>query len=304
MPPLPPPVWDSTRLIEDARASTQLFREERMTEPLEMYTEHFESARANIENLLETTVDLETLEEHALQLLSDPDTLDVVRYLAGPPISKDDLETVGEIRLSPSALVRQPSSALVAIETVKLGLDRNRFPWVSENRDPTESERNAAIVATAALMAGRKVMTARANDGKTAQEQKVKDALVDLGFTEVASRTIPTLVQAPGRGEFCGESLLGPRKADVVVRLWDDRVMAIECKVSNSATNSVKRLNNDAAVKAGQWLGQFGTAQMVPSAMLAGVFKPLNLESAQTSRLTIWWSHDLSTMTNWIEATR
>ena len=100
--------------------------------------------------------------------------------------------------------------------------------------------------------------------------------MTDIGFTEVPTRSIPTLVQAPGRGEFCGESQLGERKADIVVRLWDDRVMAIECKVSNSATNSVKRLNNDAAVKARQWVGEFGTAQMVPSAMLAGVFKTRN----------------------------
>lgn len=304
MPQTLPPTWDLARLTSDAAAAIEFFREERMTEPLEVYSDHFQTARATMENLLESTVDLAELEHQALELLTDPETLEVVRYLAGPPISRDDLETVGELRLSAAALRSNPATAVTAIETVQLGLDRNRFPWVAENRDPTEAERTAAIVATAALIAARKVMTARANEGKTAQEQKVKDALTAVGFNEVPTRNIPTLVQAPARGEFCGESLLGARKADLVVRLWDDRVMAIECKVSNSATNSVKRLNNDAAVKARQWLADFGTAQMVPSAMLAGVFKTLNLESAQSSKLTLWWSHDLSTMTDWIESTR
>ena len=43
--------------------------------------------------------------------------------------------------------------------------------------------------------------------------------------------------------------------------------MPIECKVSNSATNSIKRLNNDAAVKARIWRGEFGERQVVPSAV-------------------------------------
>lgn len=300
----PAPIWDSARLAADAAAATQLFREERMTEPLEVYSDHFQRARSNVENLLESTVDLSGLAEQALELLTDSEMLEVVRYLAAPPISKDDLETVGQLRLSAYALRANPAMALSAIETVQLGLDRNRFPWIAENREPTEAERDAAVVATAALLAARKVMTARANEGKNAQEQKVKNALTAIGFKEVAPRLIPTLVQAPGRGEFCGESQLGERKADIVVRLWDDRVMAVECKVSNSATNSVKRLNNDAAVKARQWVDQFGTAQMVPSAMLAGVFKLLNLQSAQAARMTIWWSHDLAAMTDWIETTR
>lgn len=303
MPQISPPVWSSDRLAADAAAAIQLFRDERTAE-LEVYSEHFQSARATTEDLLETTLDLALLDDQALELLTDAASLEIVRYLAAPPISADDLETLGEIRLSPGALRRDPGTALTAIQTVRIWLDRNRFPWVSEDREPTEAERNAAIIATSALVAARKVMTARANEGKTAQEQKVKDALTQIGFTEVPTRSIPTLARAPERGEFCGESQLGARKADLIVRLWDDRVMAIECKVSNSATNSVKRLNNDAAVKARQWLAEFGTAQMVPSAMLAGVFKTLNLEAAQALGLAVWWSHDLESMTGWIESTR
>lgn len=275
-----------------------------MTEPLAAYSEHFEIVRATVEDVLESTVDLADIADQALELLSEPASLEVVRYLAGPPISKDDLQTVAEVTLSSAALHRDPDAASRALDTVKLGLDRNRFPWIAENREPTEAERTAAVISTAALIAARRVMTARANDGKNLQEQKVKDALTALGFEEVPTRRIPTLVQAPGPGQFCGESDLGTRKADIVVRLWDHRVMAIEAKVSNSSTNSVKRLNNDAAVKAVTWLSEFGSAQMVPAAMLAGVFKPHNLQSAQDRGLTLWWSHNLDAMTEWIETTR
>ena len=40
--------------------------------------------------------------------------------------------------------------------------------------------------------------------------------------------------------------------------------MPIECNVSNSTLNSVKRVKNDAAVKAETWLKDFGTTQVVP----------------------------------------
>ena len=97
---------------------------------------------------------------------------------------------------------------------------------------------------------------------------------------------------------------LGERKADVVVRLHDTRLLAIECKVSNSATNSIKRLNNDAAVKAEYWLKQFGQAQVVPAAVLSGVFKVLNLEQSQQRGLALFWAHDLPRLGEFIVFTR
>ena len=74
--------------------------------------------------------------------------------------------------------------------------------------------------------------------------------------------------------------------------------------MSNSATNSVKRLNNDAAVKAKAWIKQFGTLQTVPTAVLAGVFKKHNLVQAQDAGLTIFWSHDLSPLERFVNSTK
>ena len=79
--------------------------------------------------------------------------------------------------------------------------------------------------------------------------------------------------------------------------------MAIECKVSNSFTNSVKRLNNDAAAKAVAWISQFGTLGVVPVAVISGVYKLGNLIDAQNSGLTLFWAHDLDQLLDWIKAT-
>ena len=98
--------------------------------------------------------------------------------------------------------------------------------------------------------------------------------------------------------------MVGSRKADVPVRLFDGRLMPVECKVSNSALNSVKRINNDAAVKAKTWKFELGVNQVVPVAMLSGVFKVSNLMQAQGDGLTLFWAHKLDSLGEFINATR
>jgi Holliday junction resolvase len=153
-------------------------------------------------------------------------------------------------------------------------------------------------------MAIRKLETNRRSIEKKRQEEEVIEALKVAGLVKVKTRKVSVLSQAPGAGEFCAESLLGKRKADIIVGLWDGRVLAIECKVSNSAINSVKRLNNDAAAKAEAWRSDFGTVQVVAVAVLSGVYKLHNLESAQARGLTLIWSHDIGELISWIESTK
>lgn len=86
-------------------------------------------------------------------------------------------------------------------------------------------------------MATQRLGTERRNTGKNVQEQQVDDALLQAGLVKVPRRHVKTAMDLPDAGRFCGESRLGNRKADFIVRLWDHRILAIECKVSNSATN-------------------------------------------------------------------
>lgn len=298
-----PPRWTAAELEADLQKATALFRNERMEEPLEAYVEHFDQYRGHVEELLETTVDLTDLDDTALEVLTKPNLQEAFRYLSGPPISHDDLKTLVEGSLSVGALRADPKLVKKIVETVRAGLDRRRFPWLSDEREPSEAERAAAVIASAALMAVRRVSTDRRNEGKEAQEQLVRRTLLGVKFVEVERRTVGTLGDAPKKGEFCMESLLGPWKADFIVGLWDGRTMAIECKVSNSSTNSIKRLK-DAAGKAEDWVHQFGAAQVVPSAVLSGVYRLGNLEQAQSRSLTLFWAHRLKDLTDFIASTK
>lgn len=300
-----PPLWTAEELEVERLQAEDNFRVERMEEPLEEYLVHFESVQGLLEDLIEATIDLQQLDQQAMAILSNSEMLDGLRYLTGPPISEDDLKTLIQSNsLIPRTFANKPELVNRLLEVIHAGLDRRRFPWISENRDPTPSERDAAILSSAAIMATRRTETARRNSGKEKQEQRVQDALLANGFIEVPRRPVGTLGDAPGPGEFCREAPLGDRKADMVVGLWDGRILGIECKVSNSSTNSVKRLNNDAAVKAGYWIKEFGTRQVVPMAVLSGVYKLHNLEQAQSRGLTIIWAHRLSDLTEWINSTQ
>lgn len=299
-----PVPWTSDELETDRQIALTEFREERMREPLEAYLQAFDAYRETFLRLFSETADLTGLSEMATDVLGDPELMEAVRYLAGPPISADDLKVLAEATLSPGNLRTDPQMVKRVVQTILLGLDSRRFPWMVENRRSSEIERSSAAMASAALMAARRVMTARANESKRAQEDLAKATLRAADLKEVPPRRIATLVDAPAPGEFCGECLFAGRKADIVVRLWDGRAMPTECKLSNSYLNSVKRLNNDAAVKAQQWSHDFGSVQTVPAAVLAGVFKLHNLLDAQTRGLVLFWAHNLEPMIRYIESTR
>lgn len=299
-----PPRWTSEQLEADRGIASAQFSKQRLEEPLENYLEEFDKHQSYVEELLEATVDLSQLTSASLDLSENLHWLEAFRYLAAPPISEDDLKILAHVPALSKVCLENPDYVQRLIDVVRDTLDRRRFVWVSEDRDPTEGERRAAVVASAALIAASRTQTMRRTFGKNQQEAMVKDALRKLGFREVESRTINTISHAPEPGTFCGESKLGNRKGDIIVRLWDDRVMPIECKVSNSSTNSVKRLNNDAAVKAESWKTDFGLRQVVPTAVLSGVYKLHNLEDAQERGLSLYWAHNLDPLTEWIAGTK
>ena len=299
-----PPKWTEAQLDAQRRLAIEAFRKMRLEEPLEQYAVTFDEYQGVFEEFLEFTVDLSGLDSQIISILKDPRQFDSLRYLAGPPISLDDLKVVADAEMPKRQLLQDPEAIARIRQVIRDGMDRRRFPWLFEEREPTETERQAAIVASAALIALRKVETLRRSYGRKAQEAAVVAALTLTGFKQVPRRHVKVLADAPGPGEFCAESKLGTRKADVLVGLWDRRLMPIECKVSNSSTNSVKRLNNDAALKAVRWIQDFGTAGVVPAAVVGGVYKLHNLIEAQDRGLTIFWDHDLASLTNWIASTK
>lgn len=297
-----PPRWTSKQLAADAEKSAAAFRIERLA-PTEAWKQHFIKSREGFAALFRELGELgpDKISDATLASAYKLNLGEALRYLSGPPISDDDLKILAEVpTLAPGILSHDKTKLRKVFTVIEQTIDPYRFPWVLEKRAPTENEKSAALLASSVLLAAQRVSTARRGFGKSNQEGLVKDFLTSLKYKEVRRMTISTIVEGPANGEFCGESKLGSRKADVILRLNDTRLMPIECKVSNSATNSVKRINNDAAAKAVDWLKTFGTNQVVPTAVISGVFKVGNLLQAQEAGLTIFWSHDLKKLGKFI----
>lgn len=300
-----PPHWTDEQLEGDRLDAIHLFREERIREPLEDYIGQFDHFAGATDRFLTETHELLSLADRAGRLLGDTDSLFIFRYLAGPPISEDDLKALADVNsVSGRHLREHPEDVARLVATISAVLDPRRFPWFSESRQPAERERRVSVAATACLIAAQRVATKRRNKGKADQEESVRQYLLDSGLREVVPRHVRVLTQGPAPGEFCGESKLGTRKADFLVRLYDDRLMPIECKVSNSFLNSIKRLNNDAAAKAEAWRRDFGATQVIPTAVLSGLYKLTNLREAQARGLTLFWGHSLDKLVSWVMSTR
>ena len=255
-----PPIWTAAELASDAEQAKAAFRKRRLREPLELYSRFFKLFAPIVAGMIDRLPGLTSAQaaaEAVAEIIADDDWRTAFRYLAAPPISEDDLKTLAETNLSAMALRSDEEQARRVRETVLQVIDPHRFPWLADGRSPGEAERQAGLV-------------------------------------EVQAREIPMLDAAPKAAEFCGECSFGGTRADLVVRLPDGRVAAIECKASNSAVNSYKRINHEALSKAHTWFEAFGNRQVVPVAVIDGVFNPASLATAQSGGLTILWRHRLA----------
>lgn len=137
---------------------------------------------------------------------------------------------MADATLTPSQLRTDADSAKRIRDTVLMIIDPHRFPWVREGREPSDIERERAIIASAVLAAQSDVGAKRRSTSKNEQEHTVKQLLASIGMKEVRAKEIPILTEAPSPGHFCGETRLAGTRADVVARLKDGRVIAIECR--------------------------------------------------------------------------
>ncbi len=301
MSPLAAPRWSDAQLDAGRAEARELFRKARVEEPAELYTDQFEIAYQSIAEVLEMSVDLADLRSVMKDIVHKEPLRRSLRYITGPPISDDDLKTVADVQLTRQFYKANPAAYDTVADAIFLLLDRKRFGWVADGRTPTAEEKEFAMASTAAIAAYQKVQAIRRNSARSL-EASVATALEAAGFTRVPKRTVNAAGDWPAPGEFCGEGKVANRQADLIVTLFDTRYMPIECKVSGSSLNSLKRLNNDAVAKFATWTTYFGNGQTVPVAVLEGVYQLDRLGAAQNAGATIFWSHKLDELVDFAKA--
>jgi len=288
----PPPRWSDDQLEHDRRKAIDLFKEERLTEGPRAYAREFDAVEPLVRRLFGESRDLRRFT--AAMLSRDKSLVAAARFLCGPPVSEDDLQTLIDDRLSGWPIERAVASRLVRV--LRASWDPRRFPWLAVAREPKDAEREAAVLWTAGLWAAERARTGRRTKRSKLQERHVAQALTGAQYRVQPRASRPSEIRVLDdleRGRFTAETRLAGAKCDMPVRLKDGRLLAIECKVSNSSVNSVKRLVRETGGKASKWRQEFG-AQVVPAAVLTGVFNQVNLMDAQNGHdVTLFWEHDL-----------
>lgn len=90
-----------------------------------------------------------------------------------------------------------------------------------------------------------------------------------------------------------------PQEVDIACGLGGTMVLAMECKVSNDATNSVKRIN-DVLKKATAWRDHWGSF-VRPAALLQGTIGYKDVQRLTHAGVAVFWSHDLPRFERWID---
>jgi XamI restriction endonuclease len=124
--------WTREQLAADADRSAALFRLQRLAVTT-TWTTHFHQATDKFERLLAQ------LQPATPALLSAQDLAELfndglgeaLRYLAGPPISDDDLQVIAQVdSLSPGKLSNDGEALARIRDVIVQVLDPHRFPWV------------------------------------------------------------------------------------------------------------------------------------------------------------------------------
>jgi len=155
------------------------------------------------------------------------------------------------------------------------------------------------VVAT--LIAQQKVATAKRNRLALEQENAVIKLLEDTGWKRLPSKLVDTRAAVPAKHfmhktRFATKSR--PQEVDVACGLKDTYVLAMECKVTNDETNSVKRIN-DVLKKATAWHDHWGSF-VYAAALLEGVVAPKDVQRLTDAKIQVFWSHDLDAFRRWI----
>jgi len=261
-------------------------------------------ARLQVETALDAAADLHDV---AAAVAASGRHIEVLRYLMAPPVSQDRLAIIcpdypKSKEKSGSTVSRDIAEKIAAIfdqwqdvrRTAPLRVDR------------TSVDARVAMAVTASLIAQRATATAARKMSSADQEDAVKQLLLSVGWTEQRRTPIarPGMVDA---GNFMQKTRMATegglqQEVDFACGLDNGVILALECKVSNDVTNSIKRAN-DVLNKVRAWQKHWGNF-VITGAMLQGVFAANDIQKLLDANAEVFWHHEMADFGEWVQARR
>lgn len=239
-------------------------------------------------------------------LLKSGRHMTVLRHFLAPPVSQDQFRLLANTWPKATEKSGKPINAASAaqISTVfEERRDKRLTPWLTAQRRPTMLELLATLGAISPLIANQRIATARRNRLAARQEQDAISLLEVRGWIRQQGRLI-TKGGALDQRQFWHKARFKSGKRenqeiDIACGLGETYVVAVECKVTNDETNSIKRMN-DILKKATAWRAQWGE-YVIPAAILEGNIKFSDVDRLLDAQIEVFWSHRLDTFAEWLE---
>ena len=229
-----------------------------------------------------------------------------MRHFLAPPISQDQFKLLCSDWSKSSEKSGRPLTLAKSVAVAAVFAERRSkhlTAWIDRTRGPRLMELASAIGAIAPLMANQQVATARRNRFAALQEKAVLNTLVARGWTRLQSGPVLTAGQLPAKHFMhktrFASGVAQTQEVDVACGLGSTVVLAMECKVTNDETNSVKRID-DILKKAQAWKNHW--AYFVrPAAMIQGVIKSSDVSRLIDAGVEVFWTHRLDLFDQWME---
>jgi hypothetical protein len=233
----------------------------------------------------------------------------VFRHITAPPISQDQFALAcPEWRKNtekPTASPPGPDEAAFAAAQFAARRSVSLTQWLNYGRPPRIAELRRLLWSVAPLIASQQLATLQRNRYAAAQEQSVLKLLRAKGWTQLPGSLLDKRAELPLRHfmhktRYATASEGSPQEVDIALGLRGSVVLATECKVSNDATNSVKRIN-DVLKKATAWKTHWGSF-VKTAAILQGVIAGKEVVRLIEADVIVFWSHDLAAFDAWIDS--
>lgn len=256
--------------------------------------------------ILRTLIDTRGLRDLQSSLTTTGRHLLVLRHLFAPPISQDQLKLILKsypkgAEKSGSKLTKAAADEFAAAFADRR--DRALTPWLNGNGNPTRRQVNKVLHTLTPMISSQIFNTVRRNRLSAEQEKAVEDLLVSKGWIKDPSKTVNnTSDLAPKhfmRKTRC-KTKTATKEVDIACGLNPSLIMAMECKVTNDETNSVKRIG-DVMNKVKAWNDKWATF-IQTAALLQGVIKYKSVEELLDAGVEVFWSHDLQRLSDWLDA--
>lgn len=229
----------------------------------------------------------------------------VFRHMFGPPLSQDQFALIcSAYRKAWEKTGRAVShaDAMQVAEAVRSLVDPKIAKWLSASRRPSTREIRLLIASVAPMLSLQTVATVRRNRLSLEQEGAATALLEAMGWARVSSGLVQQASEL-GPGQFMHKTRFAtqtrPQEVDIACGLGTSVVLAMECKVTNDHTNSVKRVN-DILKKATAWQLHWGSFVRT-AALLQGVIADKDVARLTAANVQVFWSHDLCKFQSWLE---